>query len=266
MDAYQLIAEIFKRPALWNQKHVSYHNREVTNQVWMEISSLFKMPVPVLKAKWKGLRDTFRAELKKEQVCGKNKHQRNRPVWIHFESLQFLKEQMVPRPSLWEHNNGNNVDYNKNHENGSTTNDSGDCQRSFSDSLSEHIVARSTEHAANQDKNLKDESIPQRQVNFPVNESDEGEIMLQNISPEDVLLNATSNTNGLGMNGEGDSNSSISIPPIERFSSHHCDDNYYFFISLLPHMRQLTPERRMFLRMKIQELVYEEVYKKNMNS
>ena len=34
MDANRLIAEVYKRPALWNQRHISYHNREVTNRVW----------------------------------------------------------------------------------------------------------------------------------------------------------------------------------------------------------------------------------------
>ncbi|XP_026297742.1 uncharacterized protein LOC726661 [Apis mellifera] len=44
MDANRLIAEVYKRPALWNQRHISYHNREVTNRVWMEIASIFKLP------------------------------------------------------------------------------------------------------------------------------------------------------------------------------------------------------------------------------
>lgn len=44
MDANRLIAEVYKRPALWNQRHISYHNREVTNRVWMEIATIFKLP------------------------------------------------------------------------------------------------------------------------------------------------------------------------------------------------------------------------------
>jgi hypothetical protein len=44
MDANQLIAEVYKRPALWNQRHISYHNREVTNRVWMEIADIFNLP------------------------------------------------------------------------------------------------------------------------------------------------------------------------------------------------------------------------------
>jgi hypothetical protein len=44
MDANRLIAEVYKRPALWNQRHISYHNREMTNRVWMEIAGIFKLP------------------------------------------------------------------------------------------------------------------------------------------------------------------------------------------------------------------------------
>lgn len=44
MDANRLIAEVYKRPALWNQRHISYHNREVTNRVWMEIAQIFNLP------------------------------------------------------------------------------------------------------------------------------------------------------------------------------------------------------------------------------
>lgn len=44
MDANRLIAEVHKRPALWNQRHISYHNRDVTNKVWMEIAGIFQLP------------------------------------------------------------------------------------------------------------------------------------------------------------------------------------------------------------------------------
>lgn len=49
MDANRLIAEVYKRPALWNQRHISYHNREVTNRVWLEIATIFKLPSAFVK-------------------------------------------------------------------------------------------------------------------------------------------------------------------------------------------------------------------------
>lgn len=74
MDANRLIAEVQKRPALWNQRHMSYHNREVTNRVWMEIAGIFKLPskghapmccgfVYLLAARWWGCLVVFLASL-----------------------------------------------------------------------------------------------------------------------------------------------------------------------------------------------------------
>lgn len=41
------------------------------------------------------------------------------------------------------------------------------------------------------------------------------------------------------------------------------DGNYYFLMSLLPHMRKLPPDQAMLLRMELQEIVYKAVYKKS---
>lgn len=102
---------------------------------------------PVLKSKWKGLRDTFRAELKKEQVYRKSKYQRSRPIWIHFKSLMFLKDQMLPRPPIWErssHSSNRSDDdcdgYQQIHQNGATS-DENDLQGE--DSLTEHLLRSS---------------------------------------------------------------------------------------------------------------------------
>lgn len=77
--------------------------------------------------------------------------------------------------------------------------------------------------------------------------------MLQDLSPAQVLMNLERNgrddlhgTNGL----ETDSNVGMSIDTTDKYS----DDNYCFLMSLLPHVKQLPPDRNMFLRMKIQEL------------
>lgn len=77
----------------------------------------------------------------------------------------------------------------------------------------------------------------------------ENEMMLQNISPEQVLM--SDSDAGVGLAG---------VDPLE--SSCRFDDNYYFLMSLLPHIRTLPADRRMLLRMQMQELVYKEVYKK----
>ncbi|XP_012283161.1 uncharacterized protein LOC105701201 [Orussus abietinus] len=255
MDANRLIAEVYKRPALWNQRHISYHNREVTNRVWMEIAAIFKLPKPVLKAKWKGLRDTFRAELKKEQIYRKSKFHRVRPLWIHFKSLQFLKEQMLPRPPIWERNSRDNDRVSESegespvHQNGGRGSGLGD------DALAEHLLAMNGDNSPKivssghiDVKQEPIESFENLEFQSVAENLAENEMMLQNISPEQVLM------------GDGDSSIGLTVDPLEggRF-----DDNYYFLMSLLPHIKTLPADRRMLLRMQMQELVYKEVYKKS---
>ncbi|XP_076225025.1 uncharacterized protein LOC116424364 isoform X2 [Nomia melanderi] len=240
MDANRLIAEVYKRPALWNQRHISYHNREVTNRVWMEIASIFKLPKPVLKAKWKGLRDTFRAELKKDQVYRKSKFHRNRPVWIHFKSLQFLKEQMLPRPPIWERNNSCQDD-----------------DRIPSEGEGDGMLLQNGSSMTNRkadDRDVKqepEENFDNLEFQSVSDNLTENEMMLQNISPEQVLM------------GDHDTGIGLTVDPLE---GNRFDDNYYFLMSLLPHIRTLPADRRMLLRMQMQELVYKEVYKKSSES
>ncbi|XP_020298111.1 uncharacterized protein LOC109862461 [Pseudomyrmex gracilis] len=263
MDANRLIAEVYKRPALWNQRHISYHNREVTNRVWMEIAQIFNLPKPMLKAKWKGLRDTFRAELKKDQVYRKSKYHRNRPVWIHFKSLQFLKEQMLPRPPIWERNIAKTEDElqpnESDAENGIATSgiDGGLDDR---DAIADHLLAMAGEgnhhHQLKMDgsegrrgavdvKREPVETFDNLELQGVTDNLADNEMMLQNISPEQVLMS--------------DNDTLTGVDPLE---GNRFDDNYYFLMSLLPHIRTLPADRRMLLRMQMQELVYKEVYKK----
>lgn len=217
----------------------------------------------MLKAKWKGLRDTFRAELKKDQVYRKSKYHRNRPVWIHFKSLQFLKEQMLPRPPIWERNiakteeelQPNESDV----ENGIATSgiDGGLDDR---DAIADHLLAMAGEgnhhHQLKMDgsegrrgavdvKREPVETFDNLELQGVTDNLADNEMMLQNISPEQVLMS--------------DNDTLTGVDPLE---GNRFDDNYYFLMSLLPHIRTLPADRRMLLRMQMQELVYKEVYKK----
>lgn len=269
MDANRLIAEVYKRPALWNQRHISYHNREVTNRVWMEIAAIFNLPKPMLKAKWKGLRDTFRAELKKDQVYRKSKFHRNRPVWIHFKSLQFLKEQMLPRPPIWERSVAKTEDdlrpssIEGEGENGPTSVGI-DGSLDDRDAIADHLLSMAGDggvvgHQLKLDggdgrrgtidvKREPEESFDNLEFQGVADNLAENEMMLQNISPEQVLMS--------------DSDGAVGLAGVDPLEGNRFDDNYYFLMSLLPHIRTLPADRRMFLRMQMQELVYKEVYKK----
>lgn len=245
--------------------------------MYLDESNLNCLTEPVLKAKWKGLRDTFRAELKKEQVFQQSKYQRNRPVWIHFKSLLFLKDQMLPRPPIWERPARNDNERNSESEGESSLpqnsrqsslddNDPGASDLPLSpeadgnnfakaDTTSgNHHHRRANSHRINDQIDVKEEPVESYDNvefhNVSDNQLNDNEMMLQNISPEQVLM------------GDTDSNAGINIDPLD---GGRCDDNYYFLMSLLPHIRTLPADRRMLLRMQMQELVYKEVYKKGTN-
>lgn len=44
MDANRLITEIYKRPALWDQKHVLHRNREALDRIWQDLSIALQVP------------------------------------------------------------------------------------------------------------------------------------------------------------------------------------------------------------------------------
>ncbi|XP_011644031.1 uncharacterized protein LOC105431505 isoform X2 [Pogonomyrmex barbatus] len=235
---------------------------------------------PMLKAKWKGLRDTFRAELKKDQVYRKSKFHRNRPVWIHFKSLQFLKEQMLPRPPIWERSVAKTEDELQpsegEGENGIPTSgiDGGLDDR---DAIADHLLSMASDsnvghhhhHHHHHHHQLKldngdgrrgtvdvkrepEENFDNLEFQSVTDNLAENEMMLQNISPEQVLMS--------------DSDTGVGLAGVDPLEGNRFDDNYYFLMSLLPHIRTLPADRRMLLRMQMQELVYKEVYKKTTDS
>lgn len=218
----------------------------------------------MLKAKWKGLRDTFRAELKKDQVYRKSKFHRIRPVWIHFKSLQFLKEQMLPRPPIWERSVAKTEDDPSENEveNGAPMSDI-DGGLDDRDTIADHLLSMAGDGSVHHQldgcdgsrrgtvdvKREPEESFDNLEFQGVTDNLAENEMMLQNISPEQVLMS--------------DSDTGVGLAGVDPLEGNRFDDNYYFLMSLLPHIRTLPADRRMLLRMQMQELVYKEVYKKS---
>lgn len=207
------------------------------------------------------MRDTFRAELKKDQVYRKSKFHRNRPVWIHFKSLQFLKEQMLPRPPIWERSNScqddDRIPSEGDSDGGLLQNGSSVTIRNADERgmLPNHLLSISGDNGLKIDsvnhidvKQEPEENFDNLEFQSVSDNLTENEMMLQNISPEQVLM------------GDNDTGIGLTVDPLE---GNRFDDNYYFLMSLLPHIRTLPADRRMLLRMQMQELVYKEVYKKS---
>ncbi|KAH0560243.1 uncharacterized protein LOC123264693 isoform X1 [Cotesia glomerata] len=297
IDTNQLISEIHKRPALWNNKDVLYHNRDSTNSMWTELSSMFKCPKAVLKSKWKGLRDTFRGELKKEQTPCKSKYStRNRAMWTHYKNLLFLKDQMLPRPPIWEREDNKNNNYVKS-KTYCNNNNHKQLKKLFNIVIERKNLSSVNGQSVNKEELAEDivkkpikinlttpDNEPSSRTMHPVIATPDNEYVESIVKKEpiDIVDNGEYRNNiADNYNNEEERETSgkeeifETVLPEQVFPSfaeasmadqNRQDDNYHFLMSLLPHIKTLPAERRMLLRIQMQELVYKEVYKKNINT
>ncbi|XP_034938487.1 uncharacterized protein [Chelonus insularis] len=245
MDLQKLISEVQARPAIWDQKNTHYHNRDVIMKMWGEIARACDVSSDVAKSKWKHLRDNFRNELKKtyrsKQSCDGGSPLAVEPEskWIWFKSLQFLRDQMNSRvigcgnagiaqtghfaASLEETQIEPQIDILE-----------GDEEAHFDDLID-----------ADSCQSICDELLPQTGVTI----SKRGKV-----NRKRILI---------------DSNDS-EYQNIERkrydavhrrflYQDDNDDDTYHFLMSVRSPMRSLPLERQLYVRLKIQEIILNEI-------
>lgn len=128
-------------------------------------------------------------------------------------------------------------------------------------------TARVIEMSSNGNKTAIHSSVIYKPDNLHLQENEFLDTISVKDEPVDSIDNCvdyqvnSDNSNGVA-NEEVCNSDELSIDPLDE---NRLDDNYYFLMSLLPHIRTLPAERIMSLRMQMQELVYQEVYKKNIN-
>ncbi|XP_075429340.1 uncharacterized protein LOC142467478 [Ascaphus truei] len=96
----KFICEMSKREPLWNRQNVRYHDRNLHDKLWREITTTLSISTYSAKGKWKNLRDNYRRELKKIQTprsgdAGASVYE-NTSSWRFFKMMEFLKDQMMP--------------------------------------------------------------------------------------------------------------------------------------------------------------------------
>ncbi|KAK2589201.1 hypothetical protein KPH14_002011 [Odynerus spinipes] len=169
---------------------------------------------------------------------------------------------MLPRPPIWERGKAGlgegDRGLGENDSEGILTKNGSSLGRGLDDrdALADHLLSMSAENGTLKIdgidhrvdvKQEPEESFDNLEFQNVTDNLADNEMMLQNISPEQVLM------------GESENGIGLTVDPLE---GNRFDDNYYFLMSLLPHIRTLPADRRMLLRMQMQELVYKEVYKK----
>ncbi|XP_033179569.1 uncharacterized protein LOC100744468, partial [Bombus impatiens] len=229
MDLQRLITEVHARPAIWDQKNVNYHNRDVILKMWREIARACEVSTDVAKSKWKHLRDNFRNELKKTYrgKCdgGANEHDSK---WVWFKSLFFLRDQMNSRVI------------------GCTL--SQNCSAALRSSPEETQIEPQIDilegHEETQFDDLDGDSCQSLLSN------DDG---LHQVMPPPKM----SKMSKIGKRFE-------SLQKRLRVSQEEeGDDTYHFLMSVRNPLKSLPLDRQMFIRLKIQELVYNEINLQN---
>lgn len=190
----------------------------------------------VLKSRWKGLRDTFRKEYKKP---GDSK-------WIHYKNLTFLEDVMfdtAPPKSALPISNDDSVSSDKK---------SNDKIKKDSDSVKDVVYFcddNTNEEISNDEIDLGD-FTPTELLTTEMEQVDgDSDINIVN-------LNSRTGVNSDCTDSEvGDSK----IIPNDQLINQAIDDDYHFFMSLIPHVKSLPPDQKLLLRMKMQEIIYNEV-------
>ncbi|XP_033331507.2 uncharacterized protein LOC117223361 [Megalopta genalis] len=247
MDLQRLITEVHARPAIWDQKNVNYHNRDVIQKMWREIARVCEVSTDVAKSKWKHLRDNFRNELKKTYrgKCegGGIEHDSK---WVWFKSLFFLRDQMnsrvigcalsqkcsaILRCSPEGTQIEPQIDILEGHEETQFDDLDGDsCQSLLSNDDGLHHVMPPPKH----------NKIGRKRSLVNVLDNDYCEIDRERYE---------SLQKRLGVSQEEE-----------------LDDTYHFLMSVRNPLKSLPLDRQMFVRLKIQELVYNEINSQNLQN
>ncbi|XP_012278607.1 uncharacterized protein LOC105698712 [Orussus abietinus] len=246
MDLERLINEVYVRPAIWDQKNTNYHNRDIVTRMWGEIAKACEVSSEVAKSKWKHLRDNFRNELKKSYKI-KTDEAGTPPIflehqskWIWFKTLLFLRDQMNPRVM-----------------NAGLSHPSGVLVSSEDSQIEPHIDILEG-HDETQFDEVDADSC---QSLLSVEEN------LQQVVMPPPKKNKVGRKRHLSDNVEDD------LPEAERRKFERSqgkagnqeeeDDTYHFLMSIGNPLRSLPLDRQMFLRLKIQELIFNEIYSQN---
>ncbi|XP_067012415.2 uncharacterized protein [Anabrus simplex] len=91
MDKEQLISEVFRKTAIWDQCHKSHHNRYVLEKCWEEVAANSGITVEQAKKSWKVLRQQFKVHFYKSSEGTVH--------WPYFKSMMFLKDVFEKRPT-----------------------------------------------------------------------------------------------------------------------------------------------------------------------
>ncbi|KAG4066244.1 hypothetical protein HA402_000468 [Bradysia odoriphaga] len=264
LDIERFIQDIQDRPCIWDR---NYHcNKGFMEQTWTDLSKMHKLPMVTLKAKWKGLRDNFRVEFKRiprdehdEMLIEPHEYQSK---WVHYKSLLFLSEHMrsrAPKNESFEPHDPFSYEV---HPQTSSEFDE-NCYRS--DGLSDGLIQIPDDD--DDDGQMDNSSHSFNGLNMGVLKIPNGAaaavaepVLNCESSRKRIRLENDISRNGYNTGGASNHQGSINA---DGSLDRNLDDDYHFLLSLHPYMTELSASQKLRVRMKIQKLVFKELYKED---
>ncbi|XP_067623379.1 uncharacterized protein [Eurosta solidaginis] len=243
MKIEELISAVYVRNSLWDQNDDCHRNRFVLDKLWDEVAAQMGSTREAVRSKWKTLRDTYRKELQKRAKLNENEtgnlaRSSNWTLlrnWKYFTNLSFLRDQFEA---------GRNGKF----EMIDSASDSQPFKRMRSESPTIPVINQSeyrkepdTQYTSTEycygstPQNFRGIFLPLQKQQPPYSKVEGADVTSTEMKPEQIK----------------------NVAKIDNAEDY---EDMHFFKSLLPHVKQLSPQQKMLLRMKLQGVVYDFVY------
>ncbi|XP_031619865.1 uncharacterized protein LOC116338617 [Contarinia nasturtii] len=249
IDTEKFIEDIYNKPIIWNRNCGS--NKSLTESTWESLSKKFGASIPTLKAKWKGLRDMFRVEIKRipRNEAGEQQMQPHEfeSKWTHYRSLLFLADHMRSRNSksldgsqkldVYDSYSYVAADYNVIERGGTDVQAVNSIKQEATFDVTKKSQQQHQQKRKNTESPIPEENVVANLLQSPEAQQNSKKRIL-NSTPMDLLT----------------------VGDASEIGDRIMNDDYHFLLSLQPFMSELPPIQKLRLRMKIQKLVFEELY------
>lgn len=190
-----------------------------------------------VKAKWQNLRDTFRRECNKQQCnTGDGTPDVISSQWKFYENMTFLKDTIMPRQTICNIQKEINEEDPSSPEN-SLSND----MVHEEEKLENHNTPKESIVRPDLSSVYSNIQTPSKRKKFKNNPiADLIEIEKQKLKRFDTIKDNT-----------------------EKSDNYKDDEDFHFLMSMLPHLKEIPKQRKLSVRMKLQQVLIEEMERRD---
>ncbi|XP_022900699.1 uncharacterized protein [Onthophagus taurus] len=224
MNNFDLIENIRLRRPLWDKTTWDKVDVIAREELWSEVASKMDTSKEIVKTRWKNLRDSYRKIMRKLENL-----ETDDPKWSYFKAMEFMKDITLSVRA-----------------------------RSHDISLKKADGTLEPDYSITLLSTSAEDSVDPLQMGFhhhlrpPFHIKQEAGTGRRRHATEDLV------THFLDLDADKHEHEK----QLARLAVHE-DDDYQFLVSLYPHLKQVPVNRKLMLRMKIEHLIYNEVYLQN---